>query len=252
MAKDKTKNIDELKSMINPVEHKVIDAIADKAPKLIPALLESAKKIKKESAIISPSAASKIAGVSRQALHGMFKKGNSSFGFFTPDGKVDSSHPHWADYLEERKNKSGPGIKPAVNNSQKSGKIKSEDKSGKKSPAESGSGWDRDHALTGGFDPAMFTPSNPAQLKALTDIVARNLEIRMKLGDLIPREIVDSYINRISHGVNQFVALGRSVSTDICEKLDRVGMEREVEKMINPKIKSIIEQIIESCNNAKK
>jgi hypothetical protein len=196
--------------------------------------------------IISQYAAAKIAGVTRQALNNMFKREKSTFAFFTKDGQVDSSHPHWLAYLKDR------GAKSGNNNSQRPGKKKREDKDEKESSLPKASGWDRDHALTGGYDPALFVPTTAAQLKALTDIVARNLEIRIKLGDLLPREVVDLYLDNIAQGVNQFVALGRSVSTDICEKLDRVGMEREVEKMINPKVKNIIEQIIESCNNAKK
>jgi hypothetical protein len=211
--------------------------------------LEAAKKTKQQQQgnhIITQYAAAKIAGVSRQALNNMYKKGNSTFAFFTPDGQVDSSHPHWLAYLKDR------GAKSGNDNSQRSGKKKREDKDEKESSLLKASGWDRDHALTGGYDPALFVPTTAAQLKALTDIVARNLEIRIKLGDLLPREVVDLYLDSIAQGVNQFVALGRSVSTDICEKLDRVGMEREIEKMINPKVKNIIDQIIKACNNAKK
>ena len=210
--------------------------------------------------IVSQSEAAKIANVSRQALHGMFKKDNSPFRFFTPEGKVDISSADWKSYLESRSDKTGvkiqnnktEGSNSAKNNSHKEKITKSQDINKALKSAPASNGWDREHSLTGGYDPAQFVPSNPAQLKSLTDIVARNLEIRMKLGDLIPREMVDQYIDRISQGINQFVALGLAISTGICEKLDRVGMEREVEKLINPKIKSIIEQIIEACNNAKK
>ena len=215
----------------------------------------------KQDKIITQSEAAKIAGVSRQALSGMFKKDNSSFRFFTLDGKVDTSLPDWKSYLDSRTDSRGRGpakltTTDGTNSDKKKPQTTARDKRGegerKDSAVPHASGWDREHALTGGYDPAQFVPTNTAQLKALTDIVARNLEVRIKLGDLIPREMVDQYLDRISQGVNQFVTLGRSVSTDICEKLDRVGMEKEVEKMINPKIKVIIEQIIESCNNAKK
>jgi hypothetical protein len=212
----------------------------------------------KESEIISQSKAASDAGISRQAINGMFKKGVSQFRFFTDDGKVNSSHPDWLTYLDERRTKSNGGgsrsVKnnPQPHNDRQRGDELGKQKRGRDDKPQPAAGWSREHALTGGFDPSQFVPTNTSQLKSLTDIVARNLEIRMKLGDLIPRSMVDLYIDRIGQGLNQFVSLGRSVSSDICEKLDRVGMEREIEKMINPKVKAIIEQIIESCNNAKK
>lgn len=212
------------------------------------------KQTENDSPIKSQAKAAKIAGVSRQALSGMCKKDNSQFRFFTSEGKVDTSSPDWTAYLESRTNgiRRGPVPKLVENNPQERPAKKRRDEVGKESSVPRAYGWDREHSLTGGFDPAQFVPTNPAQLKSLTDIVARNIEMRIKLGDLISREIVDSYISKIQQCVTQFVSLSRSVSTDICEKLDRVGMEREVEKMINPKIKSIIDQIVEACNNAKK
>lgn len=207
--------------------------------------------------IKSQSAAATIAGVSRQSLNEMFKKGMTQYSFFTPSGQVDTSHPDWQNYLNDRKDKN-KGKRLAEKKPQEKVKPQPEEKQKKKSDGkkekEPDSGkreWKREHALTGGYDPSMFYPSNPSQLKSLTDIVAKNLEMRVKLGELIDREIVDMYVDKIAQGINQFVNLSRAVSTPICEKLDRIGMEREIEKIINPKVKIIIEQIIEACNKTK-
>ena len=85
----------------------------------------------------------------------------------------------------------------------------------------------------------------------MTDIVAKNLEMRIKLGDLIQREILDYYMDTITQCMQLLVDFGRGVSSSICHKLDRMGMEKDVEKIINPEIKKIIEQIIRTCNDAK-
>lgn len=112
--------------------------------------------------------------------------------------------------------------------------------------------WNRKNSLTGGYDPSMFVPTNPSQLKALTDIAAKSLEMRIKLGEYIHRDIVDSYIDKISKEINQFVYLGRSISKRVCEKLDRIGMEKEFEKIINKEVEEIIERIINVCQKIKK
>lgn len=214
--------------------------------------------------IISQSEAAKIAGVSRQAICLMK---NKHVGFFTDDGKVNASHPDWLTYLEERRTKSNSG------SAMKSATAKSGAKSGKNNPQtndnrqrgddvgkqkrgqgeiQKASGWSREHSLTGGFDPAQFVPTNTSQLKALTDIVARNLEMRIKLEELVSREVLDSYIDIISGCMQLFVDLPRTVSSPICHKLDRMGMEKDVEKIIGPEVKKIIEQIVKACNDAKK
>lgn len=205
--------------------------------------------------IISQSQASKLAGVSRQALSEMFRKDNSQYNFFTPDGKVDSSHKDWKQYLSDRSDKGArSGNKNPVKENKPHGqdKLKSEKQKNKQTRDEpDNKKWSAEHALTGGYDPAMFYPSGPAQLKSLTDIVAKNLEMRIKLGELIPRDMLDNYMDSISQCMQLFVEVGRMVSGTICNKLDRKGMEKEVEKIINPEIKKIIEQTIKICGSAK-
>lgn len=203
--------------------------------------------------IVSQSEAAKIAGVSRQALSGMCKKDNSQFRFFTPEGKVDTSSPDWTAYLESRTNgiRRGPIPKLAENNSQERPAKKRRDEVGKESGVSRASGWDREHSLTGGFDPAQFVPTNPAQLKALTDIQARNLEMRIKLSEYIHRDIIDHYMDLISQNMQLFVEVGRMVSGTICNKLDRRGMEKDVEEIIGPEITKLVEQTKRICNNDK-
>ena len=205
--------------------------------------------------IISQTAAAEIAGVKRQAINQLFKKDVSPYNFFTPDGKVDTSHNDWKIYLDDRSNKTQNNVKPvrqsAEKNTQRKDKQQTEDKPGKKNPDDDRTKWNREHALTGGYDPSIFYPQNPAQLKSLTDIVAKNLEMRIKLGDLIQREILDYYMDTITQCMQLLVDFGRGVSSAVCHKLDRMGMEKDVEKIINPEIKKIIEQIIRTCNDAK-
>lgn len=211
--------------------------------------------------IISQTEAAKLAGVSRQAIHDMLKKGMSQYNFFTPDGKVDISHADWQSYLSDRqdKSKSKKGVetekekemKPTPVSGKDNKNPKSKPKPDRQESADDKKKWSADHALTGGYDPGMFYPGNPSQLKALTDIVAKNLEMRIKLGELIPRDMLDSYMDSISQCMQLFVEVGRIVSGTICNKLDRKGMEKDVEKIINPEIKKIIEQTISVCNKAK-
>lgn len=227
--------------------------------------------------IKSQTEAADIAGVSRMTLSQMYRRGNSNYCFFTPDGKVDISHPDWRTYLDDKSHKrlKVAEVRPGKKKKQiKIIEVKSEKKSGKnnsvrkdrvKSEVKSSKGkvveekkelkegqWQREHALTGGYDPAGFYPTNPGQLKSLTDVTRMNLEMRVRLGDLIERNIVDTYIDKIAQGVKQFVDLGRSVSSQICQKLDRMGMEKEVEKITNEKVKKIIEQIQDICNKVRK
>jgi hypothetical protein len=213
---------------------------------------------KTDSHIITAYAAAKLPGApSKQALHGMFKKKNSQYNFFTPDGKIDTSHPDWDIYLRNnkvgKKKQAGPVVQSVKNNSQRVSKPKKQEKENAKErdepPEKKDSGWKREHALTGGYNPGMFYPETPSQLKSLTEISRMNMEMRMKLMELIPREMVSSYIDTIARGVMQFVNLGRLVSSDICNKLDRKGMEKSVEKIINPAVRDIIEQIIKTCNS---
>lgn len=209
-----------------------------------------------ENNLISQSEAALLAGVSRQALNTMFKKKNGNYNFFTDSGKIDTSHQDWKSYLDDKTHKQkSEGMKSADNNPD----AKRENKAGKKSGKEKedgtgkkeASGWQREHALTGGFNPGGFYPTNPGQLKALTDVTRMNLEMRIKLGELIERNLFDSYIEKIAQGIMQLVNLGRSVSSGICQKLDRMGMEKEVEKIIARETKKIIEHIIDECNRAK-
>jgi hypothetical protein len=194
----------------------------------------------------------------------MLKKRNGDFNFFTKDGKIDTSHPDWKSYLQERENKTGgkvnlqkalkssgmvqPDNDPMDLLSPRQGKGTGKEKADEDIKNGFG-GWSREHALTGGYNPNGVIPTTPGQLKSLTDVVRMNLEMRIRLGDLMDRKIVDSYIEKIAQGIKQFVDLGRSVSNQICHKLDRMGMEKEVEKIIGKKVSIIIEQIIKTCNS---
>lgn len=204
---------------------------------------------RKKPEIIKQSDAAKIAGVGRQALSAAFRRGTFKYNFFTEDGQIDINHPDWQSYCDEKAEKgSRSGDKKKI---VKATKQKGKTKSVKKQVEKKQTSYSRDHSLTGGYDPSMFVPTNPSQLKALTDIASKSLEMRIKLGEYIPREMADIYFDKIGKEINQFVYLGRAISKTVCEKLDRIGMEKEVEKIINKECKIIIERIKDACNKIK-
>lgn len=217
------------------------------------------RKKNQDSPLITYAEASEISSVSKQCLNQMYHKNNGDYAFFVLDGKkvrIDSSHPDWLDYVKNNRKVKRQGNsqgKQIVDNdpvgllSPKTGQQSGQEKVNAMQE-KAGQEWKREHSLTGGYNPAGFYPQNPAQLKSLTDVTRMNLEMRIRLGELMDRAVVDSYIEKIAQGVMQFVNLGRSVSSQVCHKLDRMGMEKEVEKIVNPKVKNIIEQIIKTCN----
>lgn len=202
--------------------------------------------------LISQSEAARIAGISRQGMSSLKKAG--TYNFFIEDGKkvkIDIDHQDWKSYLHERKTNGNNSVKNNVVKAEKKKtepkatkkktvkkssikatakpKAKSKAKSKKKKESER-----QKNSLNGGVDLANYVPQNIADVKRLTEIQKLNLEMRVRLGELIEKEMVISILNEIGQNIqSHFVDLPRRVSELICQKLERVGMEKEVEQIIS-------------------
>lgn len=226
----------------------------------------------KKEILISQSEAAEKAGVSRQAIGKMKHSGNYNI-YGKGSIKVNTNCKDWHDYVESQKDDKKIEPQPVTNTVKKKSVVKSKSKpqgkvskkkSVKKSKSkiepvelktekENKSGYKKEFALTGGFDPGSFTPTTPSQLKSLTDVVVKNIEMQLKLGTLITRDVLEPYLDIISQVIqSSFVDLSRKVSGDICEVVERIGMEKEVEKIISPMVVKGIEEIKKACDRARK
>lgn len=202
--------------------------------------------------LISQPAAAKIAGVTRQAINGLKDK----YDFFV-GSKVDINSQAWQSYLYERGIKStgdeSRGIEPGNVGSGESIPAGKKNKSNKRPetrkesdkfiPQTHESSERQKHALTGGVNPSQFIPKNLADVERMAKIQNLNLQMRTRLGELVERDMVERVIDVISQTIqSHFVDMPRKVSGMICKKLDRVGAEKEVEKILSgPVAKSISE-----------
>jgi hypothetical protein len=217
---------------------------------------------KKKENLISQAEAAKIAGVSRQAIGKMKSGGHYNFFAGEKKNKVDINSKDWNDYIEFRENEKNIDVtlsnKPVKKKSVAKSKFKPQQKVSKKKPVKktkksSGKLSDekliksekpkQTHSLTGGFDPTMMTPTTPSQLKSLTDIQEKNINMRVKLNELVEVEMVVSIMEIITKDIKSFINLSRKVSNLICQKLDCVGMEKKVESIIDPEVESIIKML---------
>lgn len=200
--------------------------------------------------------------ISRQAISKIKKSG--TYNFFEGTN-VNTDHQDWKSYLHERKTNGNNSVKnnlvKAENNKSESAeskkktakkssakaKAKSKAKSksnSKKSDVEKKESERQKNSLNGGVDLANYVPQNIADVKRLTEIQKLNIEMRVRLDELIELEMMVSAMSAISQNIQgHFVDLGRRVSNKICKKLDRQGMEKEVEKIINPVVARGIQEI---------
>lgn len=210
------------------------------------------KKKTENNQFISQSKAAEIAGVSRQAINGL----KDRYNFFSGK-KVDTHHPHWHEYIEERnirlskyegekenvttnadkvavkKNKSGKRGKGGKQK-QHAGKIKAGNVATVEKIQQSTK---QKNALYGGVSPDTFTPRNLADVERMAKIQNLNLQMRVRLGELVERDMVEKVIDVIANTTQSyFIDLPRKVSGVICKKLDRVGMEKSVEALLSPQI----------------
>jgi hypothetical protein len=201
---------------------------------------------------ITASEASRIIGVTRQTISGMKKIKSYDF-FVTVDGKprIDTESSSWKHYLYEaslkQEAKSNPMIissepeklkpkqkKPTANNKDKPEPVVIRNK---KNQVQ----LDKDSAI--GYDIETFQPQNLADLKRLAEIKKIDLDMMIKLSQVIHKELVVNILLELGNIIqSQFVDLPRKISSDICMKLDREGMEKEVEKLLAPPIQKGIQE----------
>ena len=197
--------------------------------------------------IVTKSEAAIIAGVQRQAIGDIRKKGTYNF-FIKREGekeKVDLNSDDWKKYIIDRESNGKPKAekkkiaKPTNKGKEKDQKEKP-DKIVKKQPPEKKK---QEHALTGGYDPSLMIPTTPAQLKALTDIAVAKINMQVKLNELIDVKMVISILEIVSRDIGGIRGISRKVSSLICSKLDSIGMEKQVEKIIDVESESIIKML---------
>jgi len=217
--------------------------------------------------LISQSEAARIAGVSRQGICNLKKSGNYSF---FSGGKVDIDSDSWKSYLHERESMTGEKIKQSVSAKIKLDNVTGNDKDyaikkskilkriqvaqqsdkkkllkSKLSDAEIHAYDEKqEHALTGGFNPDNYIPKNLADIERYAKISNLQMQMRIRLGELIERDLVETVIDIFQQNIqSHFVDLPRRVSGLICKKLDRVGAEKEIEKILTGPIAKGISEI---------
>ncbi|MEN6475831.1 MAG: hypothetical protein ABFD81_17585 [Syntrophaceae bacterium] len=212
--------------------------------------------------LITQSEAADIKGVSKVAIHKLSRR---NWGFFvsTPGeaDQVDISHPDWERYLA--------GVKPsragATGDAGDAGKGQKDVAGGQpgkekkpKKPREAASGEARGNPGKAAVKKApetvdidefldTFVPLSLKELKTQAEVQRLNIEIHARLGELIDRRIVDERLGELSRYIQMFVDLERRLSARICQKLDRIGMEREVEAIIGPEVSKIIQDFKLAC-----
>jgi hypothetical protein len=103
-------------------------------------------------------------------------------------------------------------------------------------------GLDIDSGLTA------FTPTSLREWKTYAEVQRISVEIQARLGELVDRSIVTTRMQELGQSIQMFVDLDARVAGRICQQLDRVGMEKEVQKIIAPEVKKIIEDFKEKCS----
>jgi len=198
---------------------------------------------------ISQADAADLKGVTRQNIG---KLSRNKWGFFV-DNEIDIEHPDWQMYLaggkppkkeKPKSEKKAPAKKSTPAKSKKGsrqhvgGKSKP---SGEKTPLQTGTEFDPKEINN-------FPPTTIRELKTQTEVHKLNIEILARYKELLQRELFEAVIQEISNLVqSNFVDLGRRVSAQICQRLERPGLEKEVEKIINPDVQRGIQGIKECC-----
>ncbi len=213
--------------------------------------------------LITQVEASEIAGVTKQAINKI--KNVGTYNFFVGT-KVDTDSQDWHSYLHERQNSVSNIViektvkvvkpKPAQKVSKKKITKKASDKAPSESltkPTENMESAKQKNALSGGVDLSTYIPQNIADVKRLTEIQKLKIEMQVRLGELVEKEMIISVLNEIGQNIqSHFVDLPRRTSELICQKLDRVGMEKEVEQIITTPFESGIRSLKLVCQKTTK
>jgi hypothetical protein len=199
--------------------------------------------------LISQIKAAEIAGVSKQAINKIKKAG--SHNFFVGK-KVDTDHPHWQSYMHER-SCSGTKKQSKEDTKIENGIESVNEKQKEKEINPDMENYSQKNKLTGGYSPDKFMPENIQDIKRLAEIEKLRLEMEVRLGNLIDRDFMVNVIETISQSVaSHFVDLPRRVSTRICQKLEKVGLEKEVETIIAESVQKGIQGVKKECKDCLK
>ena len=193
---------------------------------------------------ITSSQASRIIGITRQSVSGLKKSGTYNF-FVEVDGKprVDTNSQDWKSYLHEieikKQSKATRKInKPSTKNNKTTEKQIETEQVVKRKKLKNVE-LDKDSAI--GFSVNDFEIKNLPDLKRVAEIKKIDLDMMIKLSQVVHKELVVGIISELSQNIQQFVDLPRKVSDDICLKLERDGMQKEVEKLLAPAIQKMIQ-----------
>jgi len=92
-----------------------------------------------------------------------------------------------------------------------------------------------------------FPPTSLRELKTYAEVQKISVDVMARTGELIERHIVTRRMQELGQNIQMFVDLDARVAGRICQKLDRVGMEKEVQKIIAPEVTKTIQEFKESC-----
>lgn len=103
-----------------------------------------------------------------------------------------------------------------------------------------------EHALTGGVNINNIIPTSLREMKVFSDITKNNIEIRIRLGELVDRKIVESKIGALGQSIQMFVDQSRRVAPIIAAECGVVGMEKAIEKILGLDTQKIMQAIKKS------
>jgi hypothetical protein len=85
----------------------------------------------------------------------------------------------------------------------------------------------------------------------MVEVQAKKLDMEIKLGNLIEREIVITALESVGNVIqSNLVDLPRKQSGKIARKLKRLGMEKEIEKILSEPIAKAIQEVKISVEKA--
>lgn len=204
--------------------------------------------------LITQVEAARVANVSRQAINDIKKK--KTYNFFVGK-KVDADSEAWKSYMHERSCNNASPVKhekTGIEASKMDSHVEPVTEKSIKNELISDRESDRQkNRLTGGFDIDNYVPENIADVKRLAEIEKLRIEMEIRLGGLIDREMSSNIIDVVKQNIRgHFVDLPRRVSERICAQLEKVGMEKEVEIIMAPYVEKGIQAIKKEMKKALK
>lgn len=93
----------------------------------------------------------------------------------------------------------------------------------------------------------MPAPRTLTQLKRFTEIQKLALDLTARLGELIPRSMVEEQLEIMTSNINMFDVIAEAVAGQICARLNRPDHVETVKAIIAPEVKKIIEDFKTLC-----